>query len=215
MPVPGPGYDIRVTTATTTRFGGLTIHHDERVLLPRPWTQAQSRWAAHLASGAPEQTALELCTGAGHIGLLLAALSGVRVVAVDVDPVAGEFARVNAEEAGLAERFEVRVGSMDRVLGDQERFGVVLADPPWVPRAETGRYPEDPLLAIDGGDDGLDVARLCLTVSARHLLPGGHVVIQLGSEAQAETLCADLPDGLHRQEVRTCEGGVLVHLRSD
>jgi len=203
-----------MTTATTTTFGGLTIHHDERVLLPRPWTQAQSRWAAHLATGAPGQDALELCTGAGHIGLLLAALSEVRVVAVDIDPVAGEFARANAEEAGLAERFEVRVGAVDRVLGDGERFGLVVADPPWVPRAETGRFPEDPLPAIDGGHDGLDVARLCLTVSARHLLPGGHVVIQLGSVAQAETLCADLPDGLQPREARTCEGGVLVHLTS-
>ncbi len=200
---------------TTTTFGGLTIRHDERVLEPRPWTQAQSRWAAHLVAQAPEQSALELCTGAGHIGLLLAALSGVRVVAVDVDPVAGEFARANAEEAGLAEHFEVRVGPMDRVLGDDELFGVVVADPPWVPRGETGRFPEDPLLAIDGGDDGLDLARLCLDVSARHLLPGGHLVLQLGSEAQAEALCADLPDDLSRQEVRTCEGGVLVHVRSD
>ena len=161
---------------------------------------------------APEPSALELCTGAGHIGLLLAALSDARVVAVDVDPVAGEFARANAEEAGLSDRFEVRVGPMDRVLGADERFGVVVADPPWVPRAETGRFPEDPLLAIDGGDDGLEVARLCLNVSARHLLPGGHLVLQLGSEAQAEELCTDLPGRPEPSEVRTCEGGVLVHL---
>ena len=203
-----------MTTATSTTFGGLTIRHDDRVLLPRPWTQAQSRWAAHLVAGAPEASALELCTGAGHIGLLLAALSDARVVAVDVDPVAGEFARANAEQAGLSDRFEVRVGPMDRVLGVEELFGVVVADPPWVPRAETGRFPEDPLLAIDGGDDGLEVARLCLSVSARHLLPGGHVVLQLGSGQQAEDLCSDLPAGLHRREVRACEGGVLVHLGS-
>ena len=50
---------------------------------------------------------------------------------------------------------------MDVVLDPHERFAVVIADPPWVPRADTGRYPEDPVLAIDGGDDGLDLARAC------------------------------------------------------
>ena len=206
------GYIGGVTTATTSTFGGLTIHHDHRVLVPRSWTEEQSRWAAELAATAPPGPALELCTGAGHIGLLLAALSGRRVVAVDVDPVAGEFARTNAEAAGLAELFDVRVGPVDGVLGDEERFVVVVADPPWVPRDQTYHFPEDPLLAIDGGDDGLDVARLCLAVAQRHLLPGGLLVLQLGSEAQAEALSSTVPPGLRSRGLRTCPGGVLVHV---
>jgi release factor glutamine methyltransferase len=204
-----------VTTATTTTFGGLTIHHDHRVLVPRPWTEDQSRWAAELSATTPAGPALELCTGAGHIGLLLARLSGRQVVAVDLDPVAGGFARRNAEAAGLAERFDVRVGPLDRVLLDEERFGLVVADPPWVPRDQTSRFPDDPLLAIDGGDDGLDVARSCLEVVRRHLLPGGSLVLQLGSVAQAEVLGAELPAELRAREVRTCTGGVLLHVSAD
>ena len=201
---------------TTTTFGGLTIRHDERVLEPRPWTQAQSRWAAHLAAQAPEQSALELCTGAGHIGLLLAALSGVRVVAVDVDPVAGEFARANAEEAGLAEHFEVRVGPMDRVLGRRGAVRRGRRRPALGPaRRRPGDTPRIRCWPSTAGTTDLTSPGSASTVSARHLLPGGHLVLQLGSEAQAEALCADLPDDLSRQEVRTCEGGVLVHVRSD
>ena len=60
---------------------------------------------------------------------------------------------------------------MDEVLAPDERFALVIADPPWVPRAETGRFPEDPLLAIDGGDDGLDLARACW--AARRPAPAG------------------------------------------
>ncbi|WP_432476138.1 methyltransferase [Nocardioides sp. GXQ0305] len=193
-------------------FDDLTIHYDARILRPRPWTAEQARWAAELAVDAPAGDALELCTGAGHIGLLLAALSGRHVVAVDVDPVAGEYARANARRSGLTDRFAVRVGRMDAVLDTEERFGVVIADPPWVPRGETGRYPEDPLLAIDGGSDGLEVARGCLAVAERHLLPGGSLVLQLGTEAQAGLLVDALPERLRHREMRTCPGGVLLHL---
>ena len=198
-------------TAASMTFGGLTIRYDERILRPRPWTEEQARWAAELADGLPGDV-LELCTGAGHIGLLLAALSGRRVVAVDVDPVAGDFALRNAVAAGLSGRFEVRVGALETALWPEERFGLVVADPPWVPRGETARFPDDPVLAIDGGHDVQAVARLCLAVAARHVRPGGAVLLQLGTETQADAL--ELPRGLERRELRTCPGGVLLHLAS-
>jgi len=164
------------------RFGILDIAYDERVLEPRPWTAEQSRWGAELLPGLPAGRVLELCSGAGQIGLLTAALSGRSLVAVDLDPVACSFARHNAARAGLD--VEVREGPLDRVLADQESFALVTADPPWVRSADTGRFPEDPLLAIDGGDDGLDLARLCLTVADAHLMDGGSVLLQLGAEDQ-------------------------------
>lgn len=164
------------------RFGPLDIAYDERVLEPRPWTAEQSRWGADLLPTLPPGRVLELCTGAGHIGLLTAALSGRRLVAVDIDPVAVAFARQNAARAGLD--VDVREGPMDRVLAPDETFALVTADPPWVRRAETDRFPEDPLLAIDGGEDGLDLARLCLTVAEAHLVEGGSVLLQVGTDAQ-------------------------------
>ena len=75
------------TTDRTTTFGGLRIAFDDRVLTPRPWTELQSRWAAEVATDAPAGRLLELCSGAGHIGLLAAMLSGRDLLAVDVDPV--------------------------------------------------------------------------------------------------------------------------------
>ena len=122
----------------------------------------------------------------------------------------------NAHAAGLADLVDVRHGPLDGSVGDEELFALVIADPPWVRRSETDRFPEDPLLAIDGGDDGLEVARACLGVIARHLLPGGAGVLQLGSGAQVEALRAD-PEvralGLALSEVRSHERGVLVLVR--
>ena len=193
----------------TIAFGPLQVVFDQRVLRPRPWTVAQSKWAAELIADAPAGPVLEVCSGAGQIGLLAVVGSARRLVCVDIDPVACEFARRNAAAAGLADLVEVRHGSMAQVLGDDERFAVVIADPPWVPREEVGRYPEDPLLAIDGGLDGLDLARTCLTVARRHLRTGGSVLLQLGTVEQLDRL--DLGE-LTAAEVRTHERGVLVRL---
>jgi release factor glutamine methyltransferase len=197
--------------AELSSFGHLTIRHDDRVLRPRPWTADQSRWAAELLRTAPAGPVLELCAGAGQIGLLAIALEPRDLVCVDVDPVAVEHLRHNAEQAGLADLVDPRRARLEDALDDDERFAVVIADPPWVPRADTGRFPEDPLLAIDGGEDGLDVARACLAVASRHLLPGGSVVLQLGTPEQAALLGAET-DGLAVVEVRTGERGVLVRL---
>ncbi|KQW43938.1 methyltransferase [Nocardioides sp. Root1257] len=194
-------------------FGSLRIAFDDRVLRPRAWTADQSRWAADLLPSAPVGPVLELCTGAGQIGLLAVVDSDRHLVCVDLSPVACAFARRNADAAGMADRVEVREGSMDAVLGDDERFALVVADPPWVRRTEVGRYPEDPLLAIDGGDDGLDVARLCIDVARRHLVPGGSLVLQIGTLDQVERLRGELGGSdLAVVEVRECERGVLVRL---
>ena len=80
---------------------------------------------------------------------------------------------------------------------------------------QTSQFPEDPLAAIDGGADGLDVARACLSVIAAHLAPGGSAVLQLGTQAQADVLRGEpcFTDGrLVLAEVRQEERGVLVRL---
>jgi methylase of polypeptide subunit release factors len=87
-------------------------------------------------------------------------------------------------------------------LAPGEQFPVIIADPPWVPSARTGDHPDDPVLAIDGGDDGLVVAHRCLEVAATHLAPGGAMLLQLGTRAQATQLEQDSPSRLVFVEVR-------------
>ena len=198
----------------TIDFGGLRISFDDRVLRPRTWTEHQSRWAAGLLPDAPAGPVLELCSGAGQIGLLAVAASGRRLVCVDLNPAAAELTVGNARAAGVLDRLEMRLGRIDEVLMPGESFPVIIADPPWVRRAETDRFPEDPLVAIDGGDDGLSVARECLDAVVEHLAPGGSAVFQLGPDGQAEAVAARAVDaGLVAGEVRTFgDRGVLLRL---
>ncbi len=196
-------------------FGPLTIAYDDRVLSPRPWTVRQSAWAAELLSGLPEGPVLELCSGAGQIGLLAVAGTHRRLVLVDADPAACRYARINANHARPAHSVQVRRGPMQEALPPDERFPLILADPPWVRSTMTSLHPEDPIRAIDGGPDGLALVRVALRVIGRHLGPEGAALLQVGPdqvpavEAHLER-CRDL--ALRVVERRVCDRGALVRL---
>jgi HemK-like putative methylase len=205
-----------VRTLDQTDFGGLTISYDESVLPPRRWTSMQSIWAAGLLRNSPPGRLLELCAGAGQIGLLAVAMEPRELVMVDLNPRACEIARSNAAANGLVAPVDVRHGDLQDVIRADEKFVGVIADPPWVPSAQTGRFPADPLHAIDGGHDGLDVVRSCLQVISRHLAVGGWALLQLGTEAQAAAVTEwSLAKGLGLEVCETRvypERGVLVRL---
>jgi len=76
-----------------------------------------------------------------------------------------------------------------------------------VRRSDVGRYPEDPVTAIDGGLDGMDVAQACLDLAWRHVLPGGSLLLQLGTVGQV-----DLLTGAEPSDVRIFDGGVVARI---
>jgi hypothetical protein len=205
-------------------IAGLGIEWDARVLRPRPWTAAQGHWAAELAEDAPPGPILELCCGAGHIGLVAARSSGRPLVQVDRDPVAAAYARRNAAAAGVVT--DVRCAPLAEAVGQDELFGVVIADPPWLPSADVGRFPEDPRGAIDGGSDGCEVVRACIEVGLDHLAPGGQLVLQIGDPAQLDAvreyvaLCAPNHTITGHRDCRVADdaadgstiGGILVSI---
>lgn len=203
-------------TMNQLTFRGLAISFDDQVLEPRPWTEAQSAWAAELLVDAPSGPVLELCAGVGHIGLGAVRDSDRHLVMVDVNPVAERFAQENAAANGLECGIEFRLSRIDAALAADERFSLIVADPPWVRSADTSMFPEDPILAIDGGDDGLDLARTCVDLIDRHLLAGGSGLLQLGNTAQSETIAAYAEEHLagfvRVVETRVYERGVLVRI---
>ncbi|WP_307816404.1 class I SAM-dependent methyltransferase [Nocardioides limicola] len=201
-------------------FGPLRVQYDDRVLAPREWTRQQSLWAAELLPELPPGPVLELCAGVGHIGLLTAVVCPRPTVMVDVSPHACRHAVANVGRAGLSASIEVRCSRAEEALAAGERFALAIVDPPWVRHDRVSAYPDDPRTAIDGGSDGLAVARMCLVLLTEHLLPKGAVLLQLGSLPQA----AQLSEWLERthgmvlvvHEVRCFPGrGVLVLLRRD
>jgi release factor glutamine methyltransferase len=170
-------------------FGGLAIAYDDRVLAPREWTQAQGRWAGELLPDLPPGDVLELYCGAGQIGLLAVSGTARRLICVDVNPIATHYTRRNAAGAGVD--VMTRTGSVHDVLAEGEMYPLIIADPPWVPRAQVHAFADDPRLAIDGGEDGLARIRECVAAIEGHLGVGGVALVQLApGDDQADAVVA-------------------------
>jgi methylase of polypeptide subunit release factors len=208
--------DAAGSSVLTCRFGPLDLEYDERVLTPRGWTLVQSKWAAELAADAAPGPLLELCAGAGHIGLAAAVLADRDLVQVEADPIAAMYAVANAARAGWGDRVQVRVERLQTAVRADERFGVILADPPYLRSDDVARWPGDPVTAIDGGADGLELIHACLAVAAEHLDADGVLLLQVAGPAQdAEiaNLVAARPDlGLCRDETRVVDDARAVVL---
>ena len=168
-------------TRRTSTFGPILVDYDERVLMPRQWTLAQSEWAAQLSAGLADPTPiLELCAGAGHIGLAAAVLTDRDLVQVEADPVAAAFARSNARRADWAHRVDLRVAQLQTALRPGETFDLIIADPPYLTTDAVASWPADPPSAIDGGPDGLTLVRACLDVVAARLTRSGSLLLTDG-----------------------------------
>lgn len=195
-------------------FGPVLIRYDDRVLAPRSWTLMQSRWAAELAQSAGPGALVELCAGAGSIGLAAAMLSRRDLVQVEADPVAAAYARKNATAAGLAGRVEVRQQPLADALHPDARFPLMIADPPYLRSQDVSRWPEDPAVSIDGGADGLGVLRDCVRVAAAHLPTGAPLLLQVAGAAQADAVRAHAVAGvpLRPEELREVDAERAVLL---
>ncbi|AVT40591.1 putative protein N(5)-glutamine methyltransferase [Plantactinospora sp. BB1] len=175
-------------------FCGLRVAVDPGVFVPRRRTELLVRRAAALAR--PGATVLDLACGSGAIGLAVAALVGdVTLYAVDVEPAAVRCARRNLAALDA----QVYAGDLYQPLPSRlrGRIDVLVANVPYVPSAAVELLPpearlHEPLVALDGGRDGLDVLRRVAAGARDWLLPGGHLLVETGLE-QAE-VAADVFD---------------------
>jgi release factor glutamine methyltransferase len=171
------------------RFCGLRIVVEPGVFVPRRRTEFLVQQAtALIRAGA---VVVDLCCGSGAVGAAIAAaVGGVAVHAADVDPAAVRCARRNLPGA------RVYAGDLDGPLPGRlrRRVDVLVANTPYVPTAAIATMPpearlHEPRLALDGGTDGLDVARRLCAAAPRWLAPRGHLLIETTS-AQAPRLRA-------------------------
>ncbi len=182
-----------------SRFRGLALRVDRRVLIPRPETEQLVEAVLEAVQGRAGLRALDVGTGSGAIALCLAAEATgafARIVATDASEDALDVARANADRLGLAERVEFRCGSVWDAVPAGEKFDVIVSNPPYVADGEAGSLaPEvrdwEPAAALFAGTDGTDVLHVLAGGAADRLRPGGLLALET-SPAQASPLAGRL-----------------------
>lgn len=145
---------------------------------------------------------LDLGTGTGAICLaLLDLVPGATGVGADLSAGALETARRNAELNGIADRFEtVESDWFAAVAG---AFDIIVSNPPYIVRSVVGTLDEDvrlydPILALDGGEDGLDAYRAIAAGAGDHLRENGLVAYEIGYDQKDQVTAIMHENGFAR-----------------
>jgi release factor glutamine methyltransferase len=181
-----------------TEFYGLPFAVTRDVLIPRPETEHLVETVIALAARFPEPRIVDVGTGSGAIAVALAhELPHARITAIDISAPALELARDNAGLNGVAGRIRFLRGDL-LAPAAQERFDIVVSNPPYVPRADRASLAVEvreyePALALFAGDDGLDAYRRIIPAAQATLVSGGLAAFEIGY-GQAPAVRALLSD---------------------
>jgi release factor glutamine methyltransferase len=187
-------------------FDGLRIAMDAGVFVPRQRSTLLVREACcRTTRGA---VVVDLCCGAGALGAAIATTIGeVELHAADIEPAAVRCARRNLEPLGG----KVHEGDLYAALPPslRGRVDILVVNAPYVPSDEIAMMPpeardHEPLTALDGGPDGVDVHRRVATEASTWLAPGGHLLIETSEHQAPLTAEAMTTNGL-RFETTTSE----------
>lgn len=169
-------------------FYGLDFSVDSSVLIPRQETELLVEKALDFCSTrGPDARprVADIGTGSGAIAIAIARHApSATVYATDVSPSALTTADVNRRRHGVADRVHLFEGDLLDALPCP--VDLVVSNPPYIRTADIARLaPEvrrEPRASLDGGGDGLDIARRLLSRARGYLRPGGRVLLEISPE---------------------------------
>ena len=197
-------------------FWSLMLDITPYVLVPRPDTETVVEAALDFVvrDGLRMERLRVLDIGTGSGALLLALLSelpNALGTGTDISTAALAVARANAERHGLASRCTFL--ACDIAAGVQGPFDLIVSNPPYVAHGDIARLASevrdyDPLVALDGGSDGLDGYRAIAADAGRLLAPGGRLIVELGADQEDAVRALFTKAGLTVGKARDDLGGI-------
>ena len=174
------------------QFLDLMIHVEPGVLIPRSETEELADYAIHLLQESENSTprVLDLCTGSGAIALAIKhGCPKADVTASDLSDDALRIASGNAQRLELDVKF-VKSDLFQNIEGE---FDMILSNPPYIRSLdclELDRNVRDyePMMALDGGRDGLDFYRAIAKCAPAHLKTDGYLMLEVGYDQSAEVM---------------------------
>lgn len=171
-------------------FYGLNICVNEGVLIPRPETETLVDEVVRLSGFFPDtgMQILDVGTGSGAIAIAVALkLPFSTVTAIEISSEAVKIAKENVEKHGVHDRVSIIQGDLLEPLKGQ--FDIIVSNPPYIPRPELASLQKEilkePLIALDGGLDGLNIIRALFQQSVGKVKKRGAILLEIDpSQAQ-------------------------------
>ncbi|MFA7351504.1 MAG: 50S ribosomal protein L3 N(5)-glutamine methyltransferase [Methylotenera sp.] len=170
---------------------GLKFYVDERVLIPRSFiaellNNDLSAWIEF-----PEliESAADICTGSGCLGILLAsAFPNAAIDVIDISQDAIDVANINIANYGLEAQITAIKSDMFSALNGK-KYDVIISNPPYVDApamaALPAEYRNEPQLALGSGVAGLDHTHTILREAANYLSDDGILIVEIGHNREA------------------------------
>jgi release factor glutamine methyltransferase len=197
-------------------FYGLKLGLSPATLEPRPDTETLIEAVLPLVRKAVAArgacSIADLGIGTGAIGLaLVAECPDARCLGVDISAEAVATALENAKALGLDGRYSAITG--DWLAGVETRFDMIVSNPPYIPTADLALLSRevvdhDPMLALDGGPDGLDAYRVIAAQSGKRLEDEGHLALEIGIGQSQSVTALFAARGFERVGIYSDLGGV-------
>ena len=168
-------------------FMALSFYVDERVLIPRNDTEILVENAIEIIERSRKNKIeiLDLCCGSGCIGISLAhEYPHAHITLSDISSEALQVAKINVDKYDLSQRINlVRSDVFENI--SPKKFDIITANPPYITTEELTGLGKDildyePLLALSGGDDGLDIYNRILKKASDYLRSKGYLICEIG-----------------------------------
>lgn len=165
---------------------------DENVLIPRPDTEILVEEAIKIAQKNVAPKILDLCTGSGAIAISIAKnINNADIYAVDISEKALNVAKKNAERLGVSHRIKFIESNLFSKL-NKIKFDIIVTNPPYIKKEDiqylSDEVQKEPLLALDGGIDGLEFYRNILNQAIDYMKLDSYICMEIGYNQKNEVL---------------------------
>ena len=163
-------------------FYGIDFYVDENVLIPQPDTEILVEEVIEIVKNTGFSRVLDMCTGSGCIGISIAKnIESAKVLITDVSENALDIAKKNIEKINVK---NINILQSDMFEEIEDEFDIIVSNPPYVETEEIGLLPSDvqkePILALDGGEDGLEFYKELINESHKYLNDDGYLCMEIG-----------------------------------
>jgi len=170
-------------------FMGLNFYVDSNVLIPQPDTEVLVEEVIKICK--EDSKVLDLCTGSGAIGVSIAKnVKDSQVIMSDISDKALVIAKKNAKDNEVIDKCKFVLADMFEDI--QEKFDVIVSNPPYIKteviKTLDKEVQNEPNLALDGGEDGLNFYKIIAKNTYKYLNKNGILALEIGYDQRDEVI---------------------------